>query len=85
MTINNKKDEDKYYKTADLALVIALSLHFPIDSLERTSSKRVYFYFQKTSELEKVLDSYWNTELKVEPQRYFGQLKVIKTRIYSGR
>lgn len=83
MKINKNKNENKYYKTADLALIAALSLNFPIESLEKSAGKKVYFYFEKTLELERFIDSYWRADLKIEPQTYFNQLKIIKTRIYS--
>ncbi|MDP4010081.1 MAG: DUF5659 domain-containing protein [Candidatus Shapirobacteria bacterium] len=74
---------EDYYKTSDLALVTALSLYYPIESLETVDNRKIFFVFKKTQELENLIGMYWNSELKVEPQQFFNQLKVIKTRIYS--
>jgi len=76
---------NNYYRTSDLALVVAMSLSFPIEALERESSGKVYFLFRKNNEgFEDTLQKYWSRELRIEPQAFFNQLKVIKARIYSG-
>ena len=71
------------FKTSDLALAATLSLCRPIKALERINSHKVYFIFKKDRELNELLKKYWKRELKVEPQEYFNQLKMIKTRIYA--
>lgn len=74
-----------YFRSSDLALVVALSLFFPIEAIEKDASGKAYFLFRKdTDGFEKVLKQYWSRELRVEPQTFFNQLKVIKARIYSG-
>ena len=79
--ILNEKD---YMRTSDLALVVALSLFFPIEIIERGDNKKAYFLFRKDTEsFEETLKQYWSRELRVEPQAFFNQLKVIKARIYS--
>jgi len=74
-----------YYETSDLALATALSLFHPIESVDKTDLRRVCFVFRRSKELDELIESYWNGSLSVEPQRYFGQLKNIKTRIYASR
>ena len=79
--ILNEKD---YMRTSDLALVVALSLFFPIEIIERDANRKAYFLFRKDTEnFEEILRQYWSRELRVEPQAFFNQLKVIKARIYS--
>lgn len=74
-----------YFRSSDLALVVALSLFVPIEAIEKDASGKAYFLFRKdTDSFEKVLKQYWSRELRVEPQTFFNQLKVIKARIYSG-
>ena len=80
MKISNN---DKNYQTSDLCLASAISLFQPIEKIDKTNPKRVIFIFQKTNEVESIIEDYWNKELKVEPQSYFQQLKIIKSRIYS--
>lgn len=73
------------YQASDLALVTILSLSFPIESVKETNSRRVIFVFKKTQELNKSIESYWRGDLRVEPQQFFNQLTVIKTRIYANQ
>lgn len=75
---------NKYIKTTDLSLVTTLSLFSPIESIELVDKNKVIFVFLKSTELDMHVDSYWRGELRVEPQRFFNQLKIIKTRIYSA-
>jgi len=79
MTMNNFCN----YKTSDLALATALSLYSPIKTTEFVDNKKVLFVFQKSKELNELINLYWSGEMRIEPQQFFNQLKVIKTRIYS--
>ena len=72
-----------YYTTSDLALVTALSLHHPIDSIDKQNPRKATFIFKKEAGFDELLNGYWNRELKIEPQIYFNQLKAIKHRLYS--
>lgn len=74
---------NNYFKTSDLSLTAAVSLSFPISSIEKTENRRVWFFFQKSSELNNFVESYWSGDIRVEPQAFFNQLKNIKTRIYA--
>jgi hypothetical protein len=71
------------YETADLALVTALSLWLPIDSIDRSNPKQAVFNFTRTDELERLLEMYWRKDLLIEPQGYFNQLRSIKARLYE--
>lgn len=82
--MSNKTTEKLSYKTADLGLATTLSLHFPINTIDRSNSRKVLFVFDITQKLEKFIDKYWRGEIVVEPQTFSNQLKNIKTRIYSG-
>lgn len=73
----------KHFETADLSLATTLSLYFPIESTKPVDNKKVLFIFQKSQELDDLIGTYWRGELRIEPQKFFSQLKVIKTRIYS--
>jgi hypothetical protein len=75
---------NNYYSTSDLALATALSLWFPIETIDKTTDPhRAIFLFKRDEELDRLLEAYWRRELKVEPQAYFNQLKLIKSRLYS--
>jgi hypothetical protein len=79
MTTNEKE----VFFTSDLALIVTLSLYFPIESTELIGNKKISFVFQKSPELDRIVDLYWRGDIRIEPQQFFNQLKVIKTRIYS--
>lgn len=77
MKINN------YYSTSDLALATALSLFYPLDSIDKSNPSKVHFLFKKSNDLDKFVEAFWKQKLKIEPQAYFSQLKMIKSRIYQ--
>jgi hypothetical protein len=79
MTMNDQKN----YKTSDLCLATAISLYFSLQGLERVSSGKAYFNFEHTDELDRLLEQYWKRELLVEPQQFFQQQKLIKSRLYN--
>lgn len=74
-----------YYSTSDLALATALSLFYPVDSIDRQNLNKALFLFKKEAGLEQLIESYWKGELKVNPAAYFQQLKIIKARLYEER
>jgi len=80
----NMKNESSYFKTSDLALTTALSLFYPISSIDRLSSRAI-FSFERQEGLDQIIQMYWRRELKVEPQAFFQQLKMVKTRLYEQR
>lgn len=74
---------NNYYSSSDLALATALSLFYPIDSIDRQNPHKALFLFKKDAGLEQLIEAYWRGELKVNPASYFNQLKSIKARLYS--
>lgn len=77
--------EDEYYSTTDLALTAALSIYYPIDSIDRVNPQKVLFIFKRDTSLDEFIQAYWRQEIKVEPQMYFNQLKLIKARLYGEK
>jgi hypothetical protein len=76
-------DTDFFLKTSDLALATAISvLGVAIEAMQETDGQRMNFIFTKSDRLTDIVNRYWRGELLVEPQAYFNQLKVLKTRIY---
>jgi len=74
--------QNNLYRISDLALAVTISLFYPIEALEKIDHK-AYFVFKKDKKFDEFLKKYWRQELKVEPQAYFNQLKIIKARLYS--
>lgn len=86
MIMNQKVlNESGFFRSSDLALVVALSLFFPVEAIDKEPmSGKAYFLFRKDGkDFEKILQQYWSRELRIEPQTFFNQMKVIKARIYS--
>ncbi|GIW69346.1 MAG: hypothetical protein KatS3mg101_0093 [Patescibacteria group bacterium] len=75
---------ENYYQTSDLSLATTLSLFCPIENIERSNPRKAVFLFRKTPELEKLVDQYFRNEIKISPQVYFNQLRVIKARLYAN-
>ena len=76
-------DTNFFLKTSDLALATAISvLGIAIEAMQETDGERMNFIFTKSDKLTDIVNRYWRGELLVEPQAYFNQLKVLKTRIY---
>lgn len=71
------------YSTDNLALAATLSLWYPLDSIDRTHSRKVKFVFIRNEQLDELLESFWKKEVQVEPLAYFNQLKLLKSRIYG--
>jgi len=71
------------YRSTDLAITSYLALSFNLLGLERVEGVRYEFVFEKSPELEKAIDSFFNNTAKVSPVDYFNSIKSIKSRIYS--
>ncbi|OGC79860.1 hypothetical protein A3K01_03995 [candidate division WWE3 bacterium RIFOXYD1_FULL_43_17] len=79
--INNKQINT--YRSTDLAITSFLSLSFNLIALEKVEGNRYEFVFERTPELEKAIESFFNNTAKVSPTDYFNSIKSIKSRIYS--
>jgi len=75
---------ENYYQTSDLSLSTTISLFFPIEDIDRSNPRKAVFVFRKTPELEKLIDQYFRNEIKISPQVYFNQLRVVKARLYAN-
>ena len=74
-----------FYSTPDLALAATISLWYPIESIDRTNPSKALFQFKRDENLNQLIETYWKQELRIEPQAYFSQLKIIKSRLYGER
>lgn len=73
----------KTWQTTDLGLTTTISLFCPIKEIDKTNPKKVQFVFESSKELNLIIDNYWKGKIKVDPAKYFNQLRVIKSRIYD--
>lgn len=82
--MNQEKLKDTF-STFDLALAAAISLYYPLETIDRSQdSRRVLFIFSRNQKLSELVDRYWKKELLVEPRQYFDQIKAMKARLYSN-
>lgn len=81
----NKKflSQNDFYSSSDLCLSTTINLFYPIEAIDRNNPDRICFLFKRDESLDKFLEKYWKRELRIEPQVYFQQLKIIKSRIYE--
>lgn len=80
---NRSKIEDGLFQTADIDLITALSLSFPIVKTQSsgTNRMRVLFFFEPTDELLDFVDLYHSGEITVEPKQYYYHLRDIRSQI----
>ena len=77
------ENSDYFFKTSDLALATALCvLGVAVEAMQQSDGERMNFIFAKSDRVTDIVNRFWRGELLVEPQAYFNQLKVLKTRIY---
>jgi len=76
-------EKDNYFKTADLALAAAINLFQPLETLDRSDSRKVLFIFPNNKQTKNIIESYWKRQLKVEPLDYFNSLRSIKARLHE--
>jgi len=78
-------NQKTYYTTQNLALAATLYLWHPLEGIVRKDPRKVDFQFPQNQDIDKLVDSFWRKEVKVEPLSYFEALKVLKSRIYGDR
>lgn len=84
MTTNQPINPNNWFTTSDLSLAAALCVAgFAIDRIERFSqdSNRAGFFFYKTDALKDAVDQYLRGGMRIDPQKFFAELKHLKTRI----
>lgn len=83
MKINTNQNE--IFETTDLSLVATITINnFQVESINKTDTHRVKFVFRKSERLTKIIQDFWDGKMTVEPKKFFQELKIIKTRIYSN-
>ena len=81
--MTSELSQNDFYSTSDLALATVLSLYYPIEAIDKSDPKRASFYFKRDENLDNLLEQYWRKELKIEPQSFFQQLRIVKARLYN--
>lgn len=77
-------EEKTYFETTDLGLAATIvTLGYELESLDRDNPSRVRFVFKRLGDLDEVVQAYWRNELTINPLAYFGNVKLMKNRIYT--
>jgi hypothetical protein len=72
-----------YYVTNDLCLASFLSLYFPIEAIDKADPSKAAFLFNRSTQLEDLVEAYWKRKVQVNPQDYFNAIKNVKSRLYQ--
>lgn len=75
--------QENFYHTSDLALATAISLFYPLEAVDKTNPRKAQFLFRRDENLDGLVEEYWRGALKVEPQQFFNQLRIVKARLYG--
>lgn len=76
------KDEN-LFSTKDLPLITVLSLDFPVFEIDKSNPREVVFSFKKSNELQARVTDYWDNNILIAPQRFYTQMKYVKSQIYG--
>jgi hypothetical protein len=71
----------EYFSTPDLNLATVVSLSYPLDSIERLSDRKMAFVFRRDEGLDKLVESFWRRETRVEPLQFSEQRKMLLARM----
>jgi len=77
-------DNNRKFSTVDLALATAISLFYPLETIDRENPRKAQFVFKRDTGLDELITSYWRRELRCEPQAYFDAMRAIKGRLYDS-
>ncbi len=78
------REEPLLVNIRDLGVVAALVTHgFEIKEKYRDPDGRMYFVFQETAALVRVVNNYYADTLLVKARKYFDDVKMLKSHIYS--
>jgi len=83
MTMTNALIQSDFYRTADISLATAIALTYPIEAIDRQNPRKAEFLFKKQDGLSELIEKYWRGELRVDPNLYFQQLRIVKARLYN--
>ncbi len=77
-------DPSLVWTTYDLGCSAALlTAGFELLSLNKDNPHKSLFVFARSNELDKAVEDYWSSKLKVKARQYFENIKMLKNRIYS--
>lgn len=82
-SMNNLMPETAYFRTSDFPLVATLSIWLPIIAVDKTDSRRSYFLFERSDQLDVLLEGFNRRTLLVPPEAFYHAMKSVKVRLYE--
>ena len=76
-------ENEDYFRTSDMALATVISLFHAVEEVDRQNPRRAEFMFRQSAGLNRLVEDYWKGVLRIEPQQFFNQLRLIKARLYG--
>ncbi|HTE57186.1 MAG TPA: DUF5659 domain-containing protein [Verrucomicrobiae bacterium] len=75
---------ENYYETSDLGLAAALlACNVLLVRVNKENPRRAVFVFVESTEVNSLVQEYWNGSLAVGALGYFENTKRLKSRIYG--
>lgn len=74
---------DNLFRTSDFPLVATLTIWLPITAVDRTDPRRTCFLFDRSNELDALLEGYNRRTLLVPPEAFYHAMKSVKVRLYE--
>lgn len=77
--------KNDHFQTSDFTLAISLvTVGFVLTNLDKSNPSKVQFIFDRNSALDNTIQAYWSKQLKLEPQIFSSNQKMLKTRLYDN-
>lgn len=75
---------DNYNEVSDLGLAASLTASgFVVIEVDRSNPRRVVFVFDKSPELQHLVDLFWSNKLLLPASVLLEHIRQLKSRIYS--
>lgn len=74
---------ENLYRVSDFPLAVSLAVWLPVEGIDKGDTQRAYFLFQRSDELNKLVDTYRKRQLRIEPQEFFLRSKELKALLYA--
>jgi hypothetical protein len=87
--INTTKDDSRerafsVISISDIGATAALmSAGFELLTVDKKNPRKAMFIFQRTSEIEHIINEYFANHLQVQARSFFDHIKALKSRLYS--
>ena len=73
------------YETSDLGTAsYLLTIGHQLLTLNRVNPRRALFIFERTSDIERTVEDFWNGTARVAPLALLQSQKTLKSRIYAS-